>query len=52
LTIADIAPHFPHLMVDIQEIDNEWRMLRNLDFQELGIDYNEDPIVFWNNIGI
>ncbi|KAJ8929610.1 hypothetical protein NQ314_017687 [Rhamnusium bicolor] len=40
-SISEISIHFPNLIDDIQVIDNEWRMLRNIDFNEVGINTDE-----------
>ncbi|KAJ8968820.1 hypothetical protein NQ314_002082 [Rhamnusium bicolor] len=54
-SISEISIHFPNLIDDIQVIDNEWRMLRNIDFNEVGIntdevEKNDDVNVFWRSI--
>lgn len=51
-SISHIGVHFPKLVKEntIQEIDNEWRALRNLNFVELGIDTENDVIEFGNKI--
>lgn len=49
-TIAIIAQYFLHLIDDIQVFDNEWRVLKNIDFTDVGIssddEYDKDVIKF------
>lgn len=51
-SIADVAVHFPNLVggCNIQDIDNEWRMLRNLNFNDFDITVNDDVQEFWLKI--
>ena len=45
-SIATLAAKFPNLVKDIQELDTDWRILRNT---EVDID-SENPTEFWNAV--
>lgn len=51
-TISDVVTHFPNLVTEgeIQQIDNEWRMLRNLIFNDFDLTSQDDVVVFWKKI--
>lgn len=51
-SIADVSAHFPNLVLetDIQQVDNEWRQLQNLNFTDFNLSENDEVVSFWNTI--
>lgn len=47
ISIAPVANNFQErLNIDLNDIDSEWRLLRNIDIDN----YNKEVIPFWNEI--
>lgn len=49
-SISDIFVHFPNLIEDIQEVDSEWRELRNFDFADFKTQNDSDVEIFWGKV--
>lgn len=51
-TISDIVILFPNLLsnANLQKVDTEWRMLRNVDFQAFNLNETDDVEDFWRKI--
>nr|CAI5846293.1 unnamed protein product [Callosobruchus analis] len=50
-SIADVANEFPNLLIGtMQEIDNEWRLTRNLNFIDFDLRENDDVVTFWQKV--
>lgn len=44
-TLGPLLNHFPHFIDDVNELDREWRLLRNMN-----LDFNEEVFAFWENV--
>lgn len=44
-SLSSAAAAFPNFVDDVNELDREWRMLRNSD-----INFNQDALSFWKDV--
>lgn len=50
--VSNVVPHFLHLVTEeeIQQKDDEWIMLRNLNFSGFDLTGNNDVVEFWQKV--
>ncbi|KAB0790711.1 hypothetical protein PPYR_14839, partial [Photinus pyralis] len=50
-SIADVVSHFSNLHShSLQDIDSQWRMLRNINFDDFNLCIGDDIVSFWRKV--